>query len=38
MKMGIEILATLTGRVEEVPEGDEGLETDNGNYKPLLWY
>jgi hypothetical protein len=32
MKMGNEILATLTGRVEGVPEGDEGLETDHGNY------
>jgi hypothetical protein len=25
-------LASLTGRVEGVPEGDEGLETDHGNY------
>ena len=36
MKMGNEILASLTGRVEGVPEGDEGLETDHGNYTTSL--
>jgi hypothetical protein len=36
MKRGNWRLASLTGWVEGDPEGDEGLETDHGNYTPLL--